>query len=236
MPITTYDKLTVGDVLPESATRAIWLDCDLLVLADLGELWDRPFLGASVMAVQDSLVPLVSSRFGVAGYDELGIEPSAPYFNAGMMVVDLAAWREADVTRKALDHLKKFGPRVFFWDQEALNAVLAGKWKQVEPRWNWSANLDRLSAVSNGVADATACAHVVHFNGNLKPWVVSGGGKLDVAYFQTVDETAWAGWRPRRSARTRILAWYGSSRLRKQVYPAEHVAVQLLRRFTQRST
>ncbi len=236
MPITTYDKLTVGDVLPASVSRAIWLDCDILVLADLGELWDRPFMGAIVMAVQDSLVPFVSSRFGVSGYDELGIEPGAPYFNAGMMVIDLAAWRASDVSKRALDHLKNFGHRVFFWDQEALNAVLAGKWQRLDPLWNWSANLDRLSAGSNGNARKPDPDRIVHFNGNIKPWRVNAGRNLDIAYFRVVDETAWSGWRPRRSPRSSLLAWYGSSRFRRRVYPAEQIAVQLLRRFTQRIT
>jgi len=65
MPLTTYDKVTVADFLPADVHRAIWLDCDMLVLADLAALWDRPFAGATTMAVQDSLVPFVSSRFGV---------------------------------------------------------------------------------------------------------------------------------------------------------------------------
>jgi lipopolysaccharide biosynthesis glycosyltransferase len=217
-------------------SRVIWLDCDMLVQADLGELWDRPFMGSVVMAVQDSLVPFVSSRFGVSGYDELGIAAGAPYFNAGMMVIDLAAWRAADISKRALDHLRKLGHRVFFWDQEALNAVLAGKWQQLEPRWNWSANLDRLSAASAGGEDKPARARIVHFNGNIKPWRVNAGGNLDSAYFRVVDETSWSGWRPGKSPRSSLLAWYGSSRLRKRVYPAEHLAVQLLRRFTQRIT
>lgn len=233
MPITTYDKLTVADVLPSSASRVIWLDCDMLVQADLGELWDRPFMGSVVMAVQDSLVPLVSSRFGVSGYDELGIEAGVPYFNAGMMVIDLAAWRAADISTAALDHLRKLSHRVFFWDQEALNAVLAGRWQQLEPRWNWSANLDRLA---NGSREKPECARIVHFNGNIKPWRVNAGGNLDNAYFRVVDQTAWSGWRPGKSPRSSLLAWYGSSRLRKRIYPAEHLAVQLLRRLTQRIT
>lgn len=235
MPITTYDKLTVAEFLPADAHRAIWLDCDMLVLADLAELWDRPFSGAPAMAVQDALVPFVSSRFGVGGYDELGIAPETPYFNAGMMVIDVDRWRTTGILRLALEHLKKYRRRVFFWDQEALNAVLAGKWNPLEPRWNWSANLDRLAGSSTHRPHPMAArARVVHFNGNIKPWLVNDGGSLDVAYFEMLDETAWAGWRPARTMRSRLLGLYGSSRLRRQLYPAEQWGVQLLWRFTQR--
>lgn len=237
MPITTYDRLRIAEFLPAEAHRAIWLDCDLLVLADLTALWDRPFAGAQAMAVQDSLVPFVSSRFGVGGCDELGMEPKTPYFNAGMMVIDVDAWRTAGISHLALEYLKKYHKRVFFWDQEALNAVLAGKWNPLEPRWNWSANLDRLGGSSAYRPDPMAArARVVHFNGNIKPWLVNDGGSLDAAWFEMLDETVWAGWRPERTMRNRLLGWYGSSRARRLLYPAEQWGVQLLWRFTKRDS
>jgi lipopolysaccharide biosynthesis glycosyltransferase len=231
MPITTYDKLMVAEFLPGNVHRAIWLDCDMLVLADLAAVWDRPFSGATTMAVQDSLVPVVSSRFGVGGYDELRMDPDTPYFNAGMMVIDVDAWRTDGISRLALEYLKKYQKRVCFWDQEALNAVLAGKWNALEPRWNWSANLDRLGGTSATHAMSTR-ARLVHFSGRIKPWLINDGGSLDAAYFEMLDETGWAGWRPARTMRTRLLGWYGSSRARRLLYPAEQWGVQLLRRFT----
>jgi lipopolysaccharide biosynthesis glycosyltransferase len=39
MTIATYDKLTIDRWLPESEGRVLWLDCDLLALADLARLW-----------------------------------------------------------------------------------------------------------------------------------------------------------------------------------------------------
>ncbi len=233
MPVTTYDKLMVAEFLPAEVNRAIWLDCDMLVLADLAALWDRPFSGATTMAVQDSLVPFVSSRFGVGGYDELRMKPGTPYFNAGMMVIDINAWRTDGISRLALEYLKKYHRRVCFWDQEALNAVLAGKWNPLEPSWNWSANLDRLAGSSAKHPNPiSAQARLVHFSGSIKPWLINDGGSLDAAYFEMLDETAWAGWRPARTMRTWLLGWYGSSRVRRLLYPAEQWGVQLLWRFT----
>jgi lipopolysaccharide biosynthesis glycosyltransferase len=235
MPITTYDKLMVAEFLPGSVHRAIWLDCDMLVLADLKALWDRPFADATTMAVQDSLVPFVSSRFGVGGYDELRMERETPYFNAGMMVIDVDAWRADGISRLALEYLKKYHNRVCFWDQEALNAVLAGKWNPLEPRWNWSATLDRLAGSSaNHRHSMSTQDRLVHFSGSIKPWLINDGGSLDAAYFEMLDQTAWAGWRPARTTRTRLLGWYGSSRVRRLFYPAEQWGVQLIRRFTKR--
>jgi lipopolysaccharide biosynthesis glycosyltransferase len=233
MPINTYDKLTIAECLPAHVGKAIWLDCDTLVLADLAELWDLPMDSAHVLAVTDSLVPTVSSRFGVSGFSDLGLNASSPYFNAGVMVVDAAKWRASKIAAGAVSYLKRFRETVFFWDQEALNAMLAGRWSPLEPRWNWSANLDRLSP--NGVAahdgvNRPSC--IVHFSGNLKPWVVREAMESDTAYFRILDETAWHGWRPKRTLSRSLLSWYGSSRLRRAIYPAEQWGMRAIWRVT----
>jgi lipopolysaccharide biosynthesis glycosyltransferase len=235
MPITTYDKLMVADFLPPGVHRAIWLDCDMLVLADSGELWTRSFGDASTLAVQDALVPLVSSRFGVGGYAEMGIDRNLQYFNAGMMVIDVDAWRRDDVSGTGLEYLRKFRDSVFFWDQEALNAALAGRWGALEPRWNWSATLDRLSRPSDRLSRPKAGeTRVVHFNGSLKPWLIDDIDGLGIPYFEYLDGTAWSGWRPKRTLRSSVLGWYGSSRVRRQLYPAEQLGIQLLWRLSHR--
>lgn len=235
MPITTYEKLTIAESLPAGVSKAIWLDCDMLVLTDLAELWEIPIGGSHALAVTDALVPTVSSRFGVCGFRELGLEASSPYFNAGMMVLNAAQWRTSSVAAAALSYLKRFRDRVFFWDQEALNAVLAGHWTQVDARWNWSANLDRLS--DNGPASYDAPGgrpRIVHFSGNLKPWVVREEMEFDTMFFRVLDETAWHGWRPERTFIRSVLGWYGSSRFRRLVYPAERWAMRVTWRLTQR--
>jgi lipopolysaccharide biosynthesis glycosyltransferase len=235
MPITTYDKLMVADFLPADVHRAIWLDCDMLVLANLADLWTHPFEGASTLAVQDALVPLVSSRFGVGGHAEMGIERDAPYFNAGMMVIDVDAWRAENVSGAGLEYLRKFRDSVFFWDQEALNAALAGRWSAVDSRWNWSATLDRLRRPSERPgAPNPSEPRIVHFNGSLKPWLIEDIDGLGGPYFEYVDKTAWTGWRPARTIRSSLLGWYGSSRMRRQLYPAEQWGIQLIWRFSHR--
>jgi lipopolysaccharide biosynthesis glycosyltransferase len=231
MPINTYDKLTIAENLPTPVTKAIWLDCDTLVLADLAELWDLAVGDAHALAVTDSLVPTVGSRFGISEFAELGIDASTPYFNAGVMVIDTAKWRDSKVAAGAVSYLKKFHDHVFFWDQEALNAMLAGRWNPLEPRWNWSANLDRLSG--NGVAPHDP-PRILHYSGNLKPWVVPEGMSFDAEYFRVVDETAWRGWRPERTLARSILGWYGSSRLRRMIFPAEQWGMRAIWRVTHR--
>jgi lipopolysaccharide biosynthesis glycosyltransferase len=235
MPVSTYDKLTVAECLPAELKKVIWLDCDMLVLADLSELWDTPVGDVHLLAVRDALVPTVSSRFGISSFSDIGLNESTPYFNAGMMLIDLAKWRASNVAHEALEYLRRYHDRVFFWDQEALNAVLAGKWRQADERWNWSANLDRIAGKGFHPANCNGNQpRIVHFVGNIKPWIVPESNETNARYFQTLDETSWRGWRPKRTIVRSMVGWYGSSRIRRVLYPAEQVGMRLVWRLTQR--
>lgn len=233
MPVTTYDKIMVAELLPPSLAKALWLDCDVLVQADLTALWDLPFLDRLALAVQDDLVPTLGARFGVAGRVDLALPADAPYFNAGVMAIDLARWRGEEVARRAIEYLKRYRDRVFFWDQEALNAVLAGRWGALDGAWNRSVspNGRRLSRREPDPAPA----RILHFTGNLKPWRYPSASPFHELWFRTLDETVWAGWRPERSWRGALLGRYGSSRARRALYPAERWAMQILRRATRRT-
>ena len=230
MPSTTYEKLTIADSLPEEIEKVIWLDCDMLVLADIAELWESPLENSHLLAVTDCLIPTLASRFGVTGWKELGRPGTSAYFNAGVMVIDTAKWRASRVSDASIDYLKTYRNAIYFWDQQALNAVLSGMWREIEARWNWSATLDRLNNKRNPLPPA----RIIHFNGNIKPWIVREALEFDKEYFRVLDTTAWTGWRPQQTLARSALGWYGSSRVRRLLYPAEQWGVQMLWQLTQR--
>ena len=104
-----------------------------------------------------------------------------------------------------------------FWDQEGLNAVLCGRWGELDPRWN--------QASRTGESAPTAQRPepwIVHFTGTLKPWLLPEPATGPRAlFYRYLDQTPWAGWRPRRTVSSATLGWYESSRLRDLLYPAE---------------
>jgi lipopolysaccharide biosynthesis glycosyltransferase len=230
MPITTYYKMCIAEVLPEAIDRVVWLDCDMLVLDDITSLSQTPSL--HTIAVQDSIVPTIGSRYGVAAAHELGLDETLPYFNAGMMVIDTESWRNDRIFNRALDYLRRFGKRVYFWDQEALNAVLAGKWKAASREWNWSP-LTRYTD-PNGRSDGEeAIPSIIHFSGSVKPWTICNRATFTELWLSYLDETPWKHWRPPRTVKGRLLSWYSDSRLRHVTYPAERWGMQITRRMTQ---
>jgi lipopolysaccharide biosynthesis glycosyltransferase len=239
MPVATYYKLLITELLPPALSKTIWLDCDLVVTGDLAELWDMDLAGRHALAVQDPGVPFVSSRDGVACHQQLGLAKHAKYFNAGVMVVNLDLWRSDDIPGRVMEYLRTYGDSVVFWDQEGLNAVLAEKWGELDPRWNHTTSVRSLRLRNNGRPEQQAVTPstpwIVHFTGNLKPWYYPGNDTSHALYFRYLDLTAWAGWRPHRSLRSVILGIYESSGLRSVLYPAEKLGMRLLRSLTRRT-
>ena len=228
MPVATYFKLAIPDLLPDSVAKAIWLDCDLIVMDDVAKLWDQDISSAHAGAVQDSVVPLVSSACGIRFHQDLGIDPNAKYFNAGVMVVDVAAWRRDEIRRRATEYLRRYHESVTFWDQEGLNAALAGKWVEIGSGWNHNASIPGKSARGK------ATPSIVHFAGGLKPWSFRTAESLRSVYYEYLDRTAFAGWRPAPSVSGLALSLYERSGLRSLVYPAENIGMRMIRRLSRR--
>jgi lipopolysaccharide biosynthesis glycosyltransferase len=228
---STYDRLVIGRILPSDLSRTLWLDCDLLILDDLSVLFDAEMDGACALASPDPLVKVVSSRFGVKEYRALGLAPETTYFNAGVMVVDLDAWRREQVEERAVDYLRRHGAQVFFHEQEALNVVLARRWRPLAQAWNWSAH--PLHAPVEHLQGTTPS--ILHFTGARKPWICGGNGPWYARYVQYLDATDWRGERPMLGLAARCVLRYERSRLRRIFYPAENLAMWARRRMGARS-
>jgi len=229
MPLSTYFKLLVTDLLPSHVTRAVWLDCDVLVRGDLGELWNTELAACDVAAVPDQVVPLASSRGGIARHRELGIS-DAKYFNAGVMVIDLVAWRAHLVTVRALDYLRRSWKSVVFWDQEGLNVALAGRWLELPAMWNCNVSLP-----ANRTGARHATPRILHFAGMLKPWIYRTRDPEWSEYIEYLDRTEWKGMRPRRTSAASAVSLYERSGMRRLLYPVETFAMEIVRRISRRA-
>jgi lipopolysaccharide biosynthesis glycosyltransferase len=218
----TYERLLIEDYLPAKAARALWLDCDLLLLDDATPLLEMDPGGAVLCAVRDPLVPRVSAPFGVHDWRRLNLAPETPYFNAGVMLIDLDRWRAMEVARRSLDYLETYGRAVWFNEQEALNAVIGNGWARLDDRWNLSAN-----PVHARRQHPSGDPAILHYAGRVKPWAVAGLGGIQDRYFRHLDNTPWRGIRPQRKPGSRLLAWYLGSNLRRMTYWLENQHMRL---------
>ncbi len=191
----TFARLFAADYLPD-ADRAVYLDSDTIALTDLAALVDLLEPGMLVAGVVDGqgdgqvrnierLLPLLPTTGVGSG--------ASPYINAGVLVMDLAAWRREGVTDRFRALVDTTPLR--FADQDAINVVCAGRVQTLPPMWNAQTHLLSADSASTPV-EFGADAKIVHYTSRPKPWHLHGDIGIAGPWFDAVDHTAWRGWRP----------------------------------------
>lgn len=183
----TYYRLLMTEAIAPEVMRVIYLDCDLIVRADLGELWDYP-LGDSLLAA----VPDVNFRHRHV----LGLPEEAPYFNAGMLLIDLDRWRREAIGAAALDFAVTHSERITWGDQCALNWLLRGRWLKLNKVWNvqtpsFGRVLDGEFQFYRKVPPWTKAARIIHFTAPGKPWLYMCEHPFKQEYLAYREQTPW---------------------------------------------
>jgi lipopolysaccharide biosynthesis glycosyltransferase len=172
----TYGRLLLPTLLPEEVGNVVCLDSDLVVLGDMTPLTDLPLGDAPAAAVQDFVVETVGGeRSGIRGLSSRA--PEAPYFNAGVLVLNVPVWRARALSERVLAFARRHVPLPYA-DQDALNAVIED-WLELPVEWNVQSRifwLDRArdSELISGLRASRDAilqrAIVIHFSGTTKPW------------------------------------------------------------------
>ena len=227
--LAAYHRLLVEFALPQDLDKVIYLDCDLVVHGDVGDLWDIPVGGKAILAAQEQGedAAYVSSSSGLSNYRELGLHEHQKYFNSGVLLINLALWRKEHIGTAAIRYAEQNRQHIWCWDQDALNATLANQWGELDPRWNLLTQAFSNSSWNSGpIKDRMVYdnlinnPYIVHFNTSSKPWLVDIEHPYKNLFFHYLDQTDWKGWRPKREFRhwakkiARKLTKFGSSRSR----------------------
>ena len=152
-----YARLGIGSLVP--ADKAIYLDSDVVVLGGLAGLWELDMGGKMLLAVVDRKIRQLRMDCPWPIQD-----PDAPYFNTGVLLMDLRRWREEDAGNRAMKLAGEAGEKCQWYDQTVLNYMLAGRIGELPEEWNWQKEIlpeDR---------DALA----IHFTTGKKPWLHRG--------------------------------------------------------------
>jgi lipopolysaccharide biosynthesis glycosyltransferase len=174
-----YFRLLVEELLPPEVTKAIYLDADIVVLGDLTGLWNLEMNGNLALAVPDAYAKALHlgrlSR--IAFKEEIRFAPQSSYFNAGVLVIDVDGWRREDVGARALRFIRDYKEALTFYDQDALNCALQGRWGSLNLTWNFHEVPDCLFLWDSrfyrreDLQEATSKPKVVHFTARAKPWM-----------------------------------------------------------------
>ncbi len=201
----TYSRLLMPELLPPSVTKAIYLDADTIVLGDVAELWAIDMQGKPLLAVQENDT-VVSSPYGIVAYKELGLPPDAKYLNAGVLVMDVAQWRQKRIHHRIMEYLHRYREKVLFWDQDGINAVLATQWGELGEEWNFRVSPPRTvpgKTDEEAIADVVRQGRIVHYASGVKPWDAEAIHPAKRLFFDYLALTVWRGWKPKPPPRRR---------------------------------
>ena len=135
--ISAYSRLFLGEVLPKKVNKVLYLDCDIIIMDSLSDLFNEEFDGKIIQGVSDVLNKEYKKI--------LNIPVSAPVFNTGVLYIDLEKWREQRIEEKLVYIINKFKGNVIQGDEGVLNAVLFDSYKELSPRYNYMTIFEDMS-------------------------------------------------------------------------------------------
>lgn len=139
---------------------------------------------------------------GLSVYRSLGLAPDAPYFNTGVLLMNLPLWRDERLGSQIIDYLARERDSIRHADQDGINAVLAGRILELDAHWNVGAletfygSWEASPFCRELYEDLIAHPKILHFNTPDKPWHAACRHPKKDLFFHYVDRTAWSAWRP----------------------------------------
>ncbi len=157
-----YFRLFIPDLFP-CYDKAIYLDCDTVVTADIAELYAVDIGDNYIGAVADQAVAAVPA-FRVYVEKALGILPEN-YFNSGVITLNLKKLRELNFFQTFYGILSSYD-FIVAPDQDCLNLICKDKVCYYPATWN------RMPTASDGETDPNP--KLIHYNLSMKPWHYDG--------------------------------------------------------------
>jgi lipopolysaccharide biosynthesis glycosyltransferase len=165
-----FRRLFLDEILPAHFERIITIDSDMLIVRpglkrlESFDLGGRPLAAAYDMIFLMDLKGDALARQFQRSRRALGLALDTPYFNAGLMTIDRAAWRAAKLTERVTKALRDEPGRYPFMEQDALNAMLKGNFMALSPRFNFMGDFFLLDL------ERSLEPIVLHFVNAPKPW------------------------------------------------------------------
>lgn len=160
-----YARLVIDRLLDSSVTKVLYLDCDIFVKAPIEGLYDIDMQGHPIAAVPDAFAARITLGRDLMNNRDL-FHPANPYFNAGVILIDVAQWRAADILVQLETAMANGVMQRIYYDQDLLNLIFADRWLMLPVTWNM---------IDARHAHEGLNYNLMHYTAARKPWhLVSG--------------------------------------------------------------
>ena len=170
-----YYRILIPTILSQY-DKVIYLDCDMVVLGDLSELYQTDLKGYVLAGVND--VMHKTSKNYVTNVIKLDTNN---YINSGMLVINCKEFIKQDIKNKCFKTLAEIDVKLRYPDQDIINITCQNKIKFLDPCWNyiWHYNFPRFNQTPDlllpedeqKIYDKRSNnIKILHYTSNIKPW------------------------------------------------------------------
>lgn len=126
---TTNYRLFFDKIIDSDVEKLFYIDCDTIICSSLENILECNFENFVAGVVLDSL--------GIKYKHIIGFQSEEPYFNAGVLIVDVKNWQEQHISENIMNHIKNVRAKYCNPDQDLLNICLKGRVKILTPEYNF---------------------------------------------------------------------------------------------------
>ncbi|EEF44963.1 transferase, transferring glycosyl groups, putative [Ricinus communis] len=171
-----YARSYLADILEPCVKRVIYLDSDVIVVDDIQNLWRVPLTGSRIIGAPEYCHANFTKYFTDEFWSDRELSgifagKTACYFNTGVMIMDLARWREGEYT-KEIEKWMRIQKERRIYDLGSLPPfllVFGGDVEGIHHRWNQH-GLGGDNVVSNCRSLHPGPVSLLHWSGKGKPW------------------------------------------------------------------
>lgn len=202
----TFYRLFVASILPDSIDSAVYMDSDMLAVRCLRDLFE--------FQVEKSVV--AADHLSYSNALRLWGEAGGNYFQAGLLIIDLVAWRRRSIETRFLEIMKNERDRILWWDQDVLNIAFADGWQRLPVGYNFGA----AASIALKGEVLSIMPRLLHFDGSNKPWKGDNRRPFASQWYEAYEQVfgrpfdlasvgrpAWRRFLSMVKARVRLLLW-----------------------------
>jgi lipopolysaccharide biosynthesis glycosyltransferase len=155
-----YYRLFIPDIV--KGGRALYLDADVVVMKSIDDLYNTEISNTFLAAVDN---------LDIYNHRDLEMDPSAKYFNSGVMLINLEYWRAHNIKEKVIEFIDRNSEIIIYPDQDGLNSVINGNWLELHPKYNMHTIFTHADYASDSlIKEAINNPVIIHYTGSSKPW------------------------------------------------------------------
>lgn len=190
-------RLFFDRLLPDGVDKILYLDGDTMVRRNLRDLWK---VDLSDYVIGAAIEPTANKKRKKA----IGLELAMPYYNAGVLLINMKKWKEIGAGKLVLDFYKEHQGRLFANDQCAINGALKEWIRQVPIIYNFCnsyrfynyKSIVKMMKPTKFISKdefKRQCASpvIIHFLGEERPWRIGSTHTYTREYLNYWRKTPW---------------------------------------------